>query len=93
MKRLLILEAVIQAFVLTDRQPNKLGDHYTKLKKAVNFIQVLVVLKLPVHITFPTPPSCVLFTGTPLSYIISSILAFTSKNVRRQVKRLISLSK
>ena len=85
MKRLLILEAVIQAFVLTDRQPNKLGDNYTKLK-AVNFIQVLVVLKLPVHITFPTPPSCVLFTGTPLSYIISSILAFTSKNVRKQVK-------
>lgn len=86
MKRLLILEAVIQAFVLTDRQPNKLGDNYTKLKKAVNFIQVLVVLKLPVHVTFPTPPSCVLFTGTPLSYIISSILAFTSKNVRKQVK-------
>ena len=85
MKRLLILEAVIQAFVLTDRQPNKLGDNYAKLK-AVNFIQVLVVLKLPVHITFPTGASCVLFTGTPLSYIISSILAFTSKNVRKQVK-------
>ena len=69
MKRLHILEAVIQAFVLTDRQPNKLGDNYTKLKRAVNFIQVLFVLKQPVHITFPTPPSCVLFTGTPLSYV------------------------
>ena len=36
---------------------------------AVNFIQVLVVLKLPVHFTFPTPLSWVLFTGTPLSYV------------------------
>ena len=30
MKRLPTLEAVIQAFVLTDRQPNKLGDNHTK---------------------------------------------------------------
>lgn len=87
MKRLHILEAVIQAFVLTDRQPNKLGDNYTKLKRAVNFIQVLFVLKRPVHITFPTPPSCVLLQE-PLSsmLLISSILAFTSKNVRKQDK-------
>lgn len=53
-------------------QPNKLGDNYTKLKKAVNFIQVLVVLKLPVPLHSPLHrPVC--FSQEPLSPILSPL--------------------
>ena len=66
MKRIPILDIAVQAFVLIDRQPNISAGNYKKLEGRVNFSQVLVMLKLPLHTRFPTPLFYALFTTISL---------------------------
>ena len=55
MKRIPILDVAAQAFVVIGRQPNISTGNYKKLEGTVNFSLVLVILKLSLHTTYPTP--------------------------------------